>query len=288
MSDTTKKDQTLASMRQEIDAIDSDLLALLGRRAHIVGQLSELKKSNNQQSAPASAMRPGREAQIIRRIFSTNTSTLPNTAMAGLWRGIVSVFLRLQYPFTAHVATGPGGLPLWDMARVHFGPDTPLVSRQQTEDVIDQVIRDNHAVGVVPSPGTTDAASWWKLLPPAAPGKAQIVARLPFFTDKAITDESSGYIIARADREASGEDVTLLRLGQATTDLVKNFSNLPGIQILLQDPDQDRFDCLIAAEGYLTEKDEAFLNYEQDAITSGAVLDIIGGYALPIRLKDEQ
>ena len=54
---------TLADLRVQIDALDSELLTLLNRRAHVAEQVGEIKK---REGTPF--FRPDRVAQVIEKI----------------------------------------------------------------------------------------------------------------------------------------------------------------------------------------------------------------------------
>lgn len=280
MSATDNKTPTVEELRREIDAIDREIQTLLERRADVVVAIGGAKKSGGA-ALPGSAMRPGREAQILRRVVAAHKGALPVSVLTGLWRGIVSAYLRMQYPFTVHVATGQGasaraGFSLWDLARVHFGPATPLEACNSPAEVIARVAGDSHAVGVVAEKG-----DWWAQLPPAAIGSPQVVALLPF-VDLG-QDQPAAYVIACADREESGEDITLVRLRGADQALFTQIAGALGAEIIATQPSGG----LLAAPGYLTLASPALAAAQTMAAAQGAALDIIGGYAAPIRLKDD-
>lgn len=279
MTATQKNEPTVEALRSEIDTIDRQIQSLLERRTDIVGILSGLKKTSAN-ALPSSAMRPGREAQIIRQVIARHKGRLPTNVLTGLWRGIVSAFLRLQYPFTVHVATGLDGFSFWDMARIHFGPGTPLEAGHDAAAVIARVADDEFAVAVVAAPGPDNL--WWTALPPASPGTPQIVARLPLVQTAGTTN--TAFVIARADREASGDDITLLRLTSASPD---HTAFPPDAEIMAKHRDGARVNYLLAVKGYLTPDALGTPPWNGFASHGGATLDIIGGYATPIRLKDD-
>lgn len=279
MTATPRTELTIEALRREIDTIDRQIQSLLERRTDIVGTLSGLKKSSDA-ALPSSAMRPGREAQIIRQVVARHKGRLPTTVLTGLWRGIVSAFLRLQYPFTVHVAADLDGFSFWDMARIHYGPGTPLEAGTDAASVIARVAQDEFAVAVVPAP---DAASrWWTALPPARAGIPQVVARLPLV--QTASTHRAAFVIARADREPSGDDITLLRLAIPSAAL---FTCPPDAEIIAEHRDGAHVAYLLAVKGYLAPEALGAAPWNDFSRHVGATLDIIGGYATPIRLKDD-
>ena len=74
----------LASVRREIDAIDDQLHALLMRRAALVTGVQAAKADRT-----GLFLRPGREAQIIRRLAATHQGSLPLAALSAIWQASV-------------------------------------------------------------------------------------------------------------------------------------------------------------------------------------------------------
>ena len=79
MPDTT--DPALLALRQRIDAIDLDLLALLNRRAALALEVGELKKQQG-----SAVFRPEREAQVIDGLKAANPGPLLSASVAPIWR----------------------------------------------------------------------------------------------------------------------------------------------------------------------------------------------------------
>src|SRR5258708_17797058 len=72
---------SLDSLRQEIDAIDGELHGLIRRRAALVDRISASKPVGGL------ALRPGREARVMRQRLATHQGPLPLTAIYRMWRG---------------------------------------------------------------------------------------------------------------------------------------------------------------------------------------------------------
>ena len=73
-------EDSLQRLRQQIDAVDDQLLELLGKRAGLVQQVGHLKEQTN-----APVFRPEREAAIVDRMIAANTSALPAETIAAVW-----------------------------------------------------------------------------------------------------------------------------------------------------------------------------------------------------------
>jgi chorismate mutase len=77
--------------REEIDALDEQLLCLLNRRAEIARQLGALK-----QGAGLPVCDQTREALILTRLLDTNPGPLENESVMDIFRLIISESRRLQ------------------------------------------------------------------------------------------------------------------------------------------------------------------------------------------------
>ncbi len=84
-------DELLKHHRDQIDAIDAELLALLNRRANHAHKIGEIKGGGV-------VYRPEREAQVLRRIKALNQGPLANETVARLFREVMSACLALERP----------------------------------------------------------------------------------------------------------------------------------------------------------------------------------------------
>ena len=113
MAEADDREQALASHRAAIDAIDRELLDRLNARAahaHSIGQLK----------AGGGAYRPEREAQVLTRLQAENRGPLPNEAVAGVFRQVMSACLALEQPVRI-AYLGPAGTFSHAAVAKHFG-----------------------------------------------------------------------------------------------------------------------------------------------------------------------
>lgn len=78
-------------LRMRVDAIDVEILQLLNRRARLAIQIGKLKW---RRGLPLQV--PGRERDVLRRIWKLNTGPLNGRAVARLFRLIIRETRRLQ------------------------------------------------------------------------------------------------------------------------------------------------------------------------------------------------
>ena len=202
-----RKTRTLDDLRKEIDRIDDTLHDLLQERSALACEIAAVKKPAAVNAAPA--LRPAREAAILRRLLARHKGELPAQAVVRIWREILSSSLQLQTRFHVHVLAGESNNALFDVARAHFGSLTPLKAHTRTSLVVHACAEEPESLGVVPLPDVEEkGAPWWGQLAPAGQPGPRIFAKLPFLAD----DKLAAFGIGAIEHEASGDDTTLLRL----------------------------------------------------------------------------
>ncbi|MDD3353481.1 chorismate mutase, partial [Zoogloea sp.] len=82
--------QELGVVREQIDTIDAQMLALLNQRARCAQQVGEIKAKYGDDGY---IYRPEREAQVLRRIQSLNEGPLPNESITFFFREVMSACL---------------------------------------------------------------------------------------------------------------------------------------------------------------------------------------------------
>ena len=113
MATADDREQELARHRAAIDAIDRDLLAKLNARAAHAQAIGRLK-------AGGAAYRPEREAQVLSQLQTENKGPLPNEAVAGVFRQVMSACLALEQPMRI-AYLGPAGTFSHAAVAKHFG-----------------------------------------------------------------------------------------------------------------------------------------------------------------------
>src|SRR5712691_5159952 len=199
---------SLDSLRQEIDAIDGELHGLVRRRAALVDRISAAKPGGGL------ALRPGREALVMRQRLATHQGPFPPTAVYRMWREMMCAFTLMQTPDLKIAVCRPADQPgYWDLARDHFGCQIPLVGFESPAQVLAEVRTSPTTVGVVPAPGEADTTPWWPLLASGESTLPNVVARLPFLAmPNARARGISALVLARIEPEESGDDRALISI----------------------------------------------------------------------------
>ena len=201
---------TLDDLRSEIDKIDDALQDLLARRVSLSRAIARAKLSESAAVTLGFAMRPAREALIMRRLLARHAGELAPQLVIGIWREIISSSLRAQTSFRGHVFAGDGEAAYVGMARAYFGSETPIRTHGKPSLVIHACAEDPNALGVVPLPLIEEPGSaWWAQLAPAGEKGPRIIAKLPIVAED---DAPSAYVIGAIEQEPTGDDTTLLLL----------------------------------------------------------------------------
>jgi chorismate mutase len=208
---------TLDSLRQEIDAIDGELHGLIRRRAALVDRISASKPPGGV------ALRPGREARVMRQRLATHQGPFPTAAIYRMWREMMCAFTLMQTPDLKIAICRPHDQPgYWDLARDHFGCQIPFVANDTPAQVLAAVRANPTTLGVVPAPIEADAAPWWPLLAGRDATLPNVVARLPFLDmPNARARGISAFVLARMEPEESGDDRVLISV-ESVTGLSRN------------------------------------------------------------------
>ncbi len=198
-------DRSLDELRREIDAIDDRIHDDLMRRTEIVGRIAAVKRHGGNS---ALALRPGREALILRRLAARHKGAFPLPALLRMWRELLAGQVAIQGGLTVGVVTSDGGAER-TLSRDHFGASTPLQDYASAERAIEAVRSRKVSVGVVPVPRGEPEDAWWRGLASDA-NAPRIVAKLPFWEDAPPdADPAAAWVIAKLAPDAMGDDVTV-------------------------------------------------------------------------------
>jgi chorismate mutase/prephenate dehydratase len=159
---------SLDDLRQEIDKIDRELVALISSRARCAQAVAEVKKIEIKAAGefePATTTssdvvyyRPEREAQVLRKVMAYNEEVggpLTNEEMARLFREIMSACLALEQPIKV-AFLGPEGTFTHQAVGKHFGHSAVPVPMNAIDEVFREVEAGAVHYGVVPVENSTE------------------------------------------------------------------------------------------------------------------------------------
>ncbi len=140
----------LGLLRDRIDALDRELLALLNRRMQLAVEVGELKKRDG-----SPVFRPEREAQVIDGLKAANPGPLKSVSVAPIWREIMSASRALETP-TRVAFLGPAGTFSEEAALGFFGSSIVQVPCASFDEVIRSTTAGAADFGVVPVENNTE------------------------------------------------------------------------------------------------------------------------------------
>ena len=140
----------LLGLREQIDAVDRELLAALNRRAALALEVGEIKKREG-----SVVFRPEREAQVIDGLKRDNTGPLKSDSVAPIWREIMSACRALETP-TRVAYLGPAGTFSELAALGYFGSSLSRVPCASIDEVFRATTAGAADFGVVPVENSTE------------------------------------------------------------------------------------------------------------------------------------
>ncbi len=150
MADSSGTPAELLTLRQQIDALDQEMLALLNRRATLALRVGEVKKAEG-----SVVFRPEREAQVIAGLKAANTGPLKPDHVAPIWREIMSACRGLEQP-TRVAYLGPAGTFSEEAALGYFGSSIVRVPCANFDEVFRCTSAGAADFGVVPVENSTE------------------------------------------------------------------------------------------------------------------------------------
>jgi chorismate mutase/prephenate dehydratase len=272
----------LAALRRDIDEIDDRLHDLLMQRSQLTARVQAAKGANG-----ALFLRPGREAQILRRLLARHQGPLRRVALARLWRELVTGLYHLQGGLNVALYGGSHPLPLWEAARGHFGVATPIAVYEDMPGVLGAVSGSSTTIGVLPAPEEGEGDSWWRHLQGEAPGTPRVVARLPFVSEGEPPPRGA-LVIAAIAPEPSGQDVSLV-VASVQADRMSRQRLLERVsgagfaaQPLSHWTAGGDLSLLAEVEGFVAPDDPRLRDFGRDTVEAAGRAIVIGAHAAPI------
>lgn len=272
----------LLALRGELDGLDDALHDLVMRRAAVVDQVGRLTAKG-----PV-ALRPGREAAIIRRLVARHAGPFPVGRLVHLWRELITGMTAIQGPFVLAVCAPDSASGFIAAAREHFGAMTPLRIHRTPAQAIGAVSAGTVSAAVLPVPAEDEppSAAWWTALLHKDDPRIHIVARLPFWAPRPEgTRELPAFVVSVAPPDPSGSDRSLLGLEVGMEQSRARLSQIlgeagfeAGATVLRRDPGAGAARVLVDVAGFVTETDPRLASLA--AILRPPI--VLGAYAVPI------
>jgi chorismate mutase (EC 5.4.99.5)/prephenate dehydratase (EC 4.2.1.51) len=143
-------DEALKKLREQIDAIDDDILRLLSERASIAQQVGHTKNG-------ALIYRPEREAQIVRRLTDANPGPLGNDSIERLFREVMSACRALEQAIRV-AYLGPAGTFSQAAVYKQFGHQVEALAEADIDTCFRAVETGRADFAVVPVENSTEGS----------------------------------------------------------------------------------------------------------------------------------
>ena len=274
----TTSDRSLFELRHEIDRIDKSLHDLIMQRTDVVRRIANIKDESK-----IVIMHPSREADIMRRLVESHAGQFPASSLVQIWREMIAAVTAMQGAHSVAINVPDNKQTYWDLARSHFGSQTPMTSHAVARDVVARVANGQTKVGILPIPSDEDSEPWWPSL--CVSSAPRIIIRLPFAGRGNVRGGSlEAFAIAQANLEPTGNDHTIFVIETteqlsrtALRDMLRKAKFTP---LLTTSCKQDRWLHLAEVAGFANAEDTRLSNLEARDIVQRIL--IIGSYAVPL------
>lgn len=149
---TSPKAPALGVLREQIDAVDKQIQALIAERAGLAQRVAVAKG----EGVPATGYyRPEREAEVLRGVVARNQGPLTDEEMVRLFREIMSACLAQEQPLKVGYL-GPEGTFSQSAVYKHFGHSVRALPLGMIDEVFHEVESGAADFGVVPIENSTE------------------------------------------------------------------------------------------------------------------------------------
>lgn len=256
--------ESLDDIRREIDRIDDDILKLVAARLDVVERVRAYKAQTA--SLGTSPIRPGREAQILRRLIERSGSAVPADLLFRIWRALIAAATLKQAPIRIHgSAAFFASATAQTLLREYFGPTAFADHPGETVAF----------AALAGHPGDLAAVAidgpWARAWMEGHAGPAQVIGVLPFLTTSPVPRI---LIFGHAQAEPTGADETLvLTDGQ----LPRDFAPQPLWQVKTGSLQ------LTSLPGFLAEHNAPLVGLARS--NGSLALSVLGRYPSPVEIR---
>ncbi len=280
----------LDGLRRQIDSLDDRIHDLLIERSGMIEQIIAAKSDG------APKLRPGREAEIARRLVARHQGQFPAASVVRIWREIINAFTCMQGPFSIALSGAAEDREIRELARDHFGGTPERIVVEDTAAALQAVIAGDVTLAVLP--WGDRALGWLGQLMPETPSGLQICFGLPFVrahADGGTVAVAVGWVAS----EPTDSDRSVFTIADASD------SDAPAIEAAVRELGCEPVSCVAAGgEGerallgrpgpfWILEVSgrpdpDAQAELERGLLARSMVATLIGAYAEPIIVSPEE
>ncbi len=283
------KSPTLDDIRRKIDAIDQELFENFRHRLSLIGDVARAKAAAGQNDT--SAMRPGREAAILRRLSEQNDSLTPLSMTGRIWRELVNTATRMQSNLEISVCAPDKSVGYWDLARNQFGSATAMTLHRSPSVVLGRVLDKRGMVGIMPLPMEGEENPWWvNLATSSRRASPKIIWRLPFYSSgQGQFEDLQAFAIAAVEPEDTGDDITVILVESdhaGSRGRLLDIFNTHKVNARIigaeEDEGRDSRRLMIELDGFRKPNDALFVELTEKLGDGFRRLEILGAYPRPL------
>lgn len=196
---------SLDVVRARIDAVDAELLRLIDERASLAASVAAAKQAAG---AAGFGLRPGREAEVLRRLLAQPREAAEVSLIVRVWRELMGDSLANQGPFQISVWGGKSGARATEFARMRFGAAPSLTIATTAQEALASTKVQGGVAALALEGG------WWGRL--LAEPRLKVFSTLPCLTQ---WGPLTALAVAEVEVEPTGADITFW-VTDATGDVV--------------------------------------------------------------------
>jgi len=269
---------SLDAVRAEIDALDERIHDALIARAELVAAVRAAK------GADGPILRPGREANVIRRLLARHRGGLPRAVIVRIWREIMTAASRMQGRFAIAAAASAAGGAGVELARDHFGGLTAVIALASPAQALSALADGRAQIALLPLPEDCPDQPWWRGCGAGAVPQLNILARVPVVPERG---GGAALLVGPQGFDPSVEDrgylvvETRTELSQARLSAVVDRAGLGALRFPAAIDDAAIGSLqLVEIDRYVPPGDERLARIAAE-LGAGTHLRSIGGYAVP-------
>lgn len=259
----------LASLRDQIDSVDLEILDSLNRRALLVQQVGHLKNGGERSPIYVAS----RERDLVATLLDANAGPFPNTGLVHVFREIISATRSLE-KMVSVAYLGPEGTFSHLAALRQFGTQVDLQPSPNLSDVFLKTERGETHFGVVPIENSTEGAVT-ECFDSLVDSNVTICGELMLEISQNLLRRESGLEgIERvaSKREALAQCRDWLRRRLPGVEIIEATSTTAAAQMATEDPKLAAIGSEIAADAYNLEIVERTIEDQQGNTTRFLVI----------------
>lgn len=201
-----QQNTTLPALRQEIDAIDEQIISLFSQRMAVVSKVGKLKKNNKEKFF----IKSSREADMLKNIIKKAEKNLPASVVVSIWRKLITTANMLEQPLSIAVYNPDSKAEYNYLVKEYYSDEVPIFNFDSVTNLIAELEKGEVSIGVFALPKNENdnfKENWWINLANNQKG-LKIFARIPFLKLK--NSETELVAIAIKEAEKSKADNSLL------------------------------------------------------------------------------